>query len=197
MVIQKIATKPWLCSSQGLSGSPWLLLPTNAIKMLGAGSATWDHIGVHGTCGCWGHTDLVTCAATEAIVTSGPELLPRVTSGSCYIWGLYWCLWPVTPQDAIGTMRVEICLSCPSLALDNGPCTSLILEQDAPWKSWLLHTGEIALPLNTGVKRAGPHDMDLGKLFLPHAWGGSLSVPDWPAQLPPRSTSWVLGCLTC
>lgn len=140
-------------------------------------------------------------AATVTMVMSGPELLPRVTSGSVFL--LY--LWSVLKPMVSITIGNHACWS--PRTLPSWACTSLFLRWLAlalsghcsgkagpalygracpctykrcphpslrSWENW---------PWCHGPRRAGSF----------HNWGGTPSGPDLSPQLSPRPTSWVLS----
>lgn len=135
------------------------------------------------------------------VLSPGPWLYPGLNccQGSCQSlcsccsWGLWWCPWPMLLQEIIGTMHVGLWELCWAALLLTDP--GIVADPTAAWELASPFIGELALSLAMG----------LGELALPLTWGSSSSGPEWPAQLPPRPTSWALGwptvsstpCRTC
>lgn len=104
---------PW-SYTQGLSWFPWLLLPLRAMLIPGIWSATWDDVGIWGTCYHQGHTDpcglhchqdhgdiWTSTAAEDRVWVQGP-VAARVCTDLCNKNHVCWNLGTVLSWHLLG-----------------------------------------------------------------------------------------------
>lgn len=121
----------------------------------------------------------------------GPCLVPW----PCCSYGLYWCLWPLSPQGVTGIMMMKSDghagshppFSGPGIT---GPASRWTLQEEGCTTHTVTHTRErLPYPRWGRTNSDGRH---LAELALTFIWGVLLRSPDWVAQLPlgPLVGSW-------